>query len=157
MNFFRKARSLQSFVARYIKGFITGSGNAKSIKADFDNISNRPKIEERFVEIERESSEEWVDYYASLQTKADEGKIIVGVMLNSGGTQGHVMMITPGGLLSISKETDAWGESFVNKEINKVPRVLECGGEDRENAAPLCRNVDRRGATERLKWFEYLK
>jgi hypothetical protein len=44
-----------------------------------------------------------------------------------------------------------------SRGVDKVPRILECGGEDRENEAPLCRNIDRRGAQERLKWFRYLK
>lgn len=69
-------------------------------------------------------------------------------------------MITPGGLINIdlddpNEHVSKWGESYTSRNILKVPRVLECGTGVRENAAPLCRNVDRRGAQERLKWFIY--
>jgi hypothetical protein len=71
-------------------------------------------------------------------------------------------MITPGGLVDISKkENDSpekvWGKTFTSEGITKVPRILECGQGKRENAAPLCRNVDRQGAQTRLKWFKYIK
>jgi hypothetical protein len=145
------------FVSREIKGYITPDGRAFYIKSDFDNLSNKAKLNERFVEIPKTEQEDLEAYFQRLQNEADKGIIIIGVMLNSRGTQGHVMMITPGGLIKINDKEQAWGKSFVSRGINKVPRVLECGGKARENEAPLCRNVDRRGAQERLKWYKYKK
>nr|HQH40167.1 hypothetical protein [Bacteroidales bacterium] len=146
-----------SFVLRIIKGYITPDGRAIDIKSDFDKLSVKPKLNERFVEICKTEHEDWVMYFQRLQNEADNGKIIIGVMLNSNGTVGHIMIITPGGLKKINEHEQTWGYSFVSRGIEKVPRVLECGHTDRENEAPLCRNVDRRGALERLKWYKYTK
>ncbi|HHU87484.1 MAG TPA: fibronectin type III domain-containing protein [Peptococcaceae bacterium] len=145
------------YVSREIQGYITPDGRAIYIKSDFDNLSNKTKLNERFVEISKTETEDWAAYFQRLQNDADKGIIIIGVMLNSSGTVGHVMMITPGGLIEINEQEQAWGRSFVSQGINNVPRVLECGDTDRENEAPLCRNVDRRGAQERLKWYKYTK
>jgi hypothetical protein len=97
-------------------------------------------------------------YSGKGRPKTYEGFIVVGVMLNRDGTQGHVMMITPGGMVEISANTAEYGKYYMSNGVRKVPRVLECGGKGiRENEAPLCRNVDYKGATERLKWFKYKK
>ena len=150
------------FKKSYIKGSITNPGRAKNIKEDFDAISSKFDLNVRFTEIEKNASEGWEAYFKRLQDKADQGGIVIGVMLSSSGSSGHVMMITPGGLVDITKEGDEapepeWGNSFTKRQIFEVPRVLECGSGARENEAPLCRNVDHKGATNRLKWFEYKK
>jgi len=150
---------INNYVLRYIKGYITPDGRAKKIKEEFDDLSNKPKLDERFEEIERNSDEGWEDYFLRLQNKADMGEIIIGVMLTSSGADGHIVMITPGGLVKIDRKVKDWGESFTraDRNIDEIPRVLECGNNARENQAPLCRNVDYKGATQRLKWFQYLK
>lgn len=148
-----------AFKVSYIKGSITNPGRAKNIKEDFDVITSKVDLNSRFTEIVKKSDEDWEAYFKRLQDKADAGGIVIGTMLSASGASGHVMMITPGGLVDISKEGEKaeqqWGLSFTDHKINKVPRVLECGTNARENEAPLCRNVDRRGAQQRLKWFEY--
>jgi hypothetical protein len=58
-----------------------------------------------------------------LQNEADKGETIIGVMLNSAGDQGHVMMMTPGGLIEINEQVLSWGSSFDRRGISKVPRV----------------------------------
>ncbi len=147
----------KGFKVRYPKGKITNPGRAKNIKEDFDLIALNPELNTRFSEINKDEAEGWDAYFQRLQDKADNGKLIVGAMLNSTGSSGHVMMITPGGLVSITNETEKWGKTFDRKgrELKKLPRVLECGTGARENEAPLCRNVDFTGATTRVKWFEY--
>ncbi|WOK06888.1 hypothetical protein RT717_27855 [Imperialibacter roseus] len=146
-----------SFDVSYPKGYITNPGQAKNIKEDFDILSSKPDLSSRFTKIEKKDDEDWEVYFKGLQDKADAGGIIVGTLLSSDGSSGHVMMITPGGLIDISESTQKWGESFARKSRNvlKVPRVLECGTGARNNEAPLCRNVDYVGATKRLKWYEY--
>jgi hypothetical protein len=132
------------------------------MKEDFDNISNHAELNARFVEQKKLAAETWSEYFQKLQHEADKGFIVVGVMLNRDGTQGHVMMITPGGMVDISRlpedpQEEKWGATFTSVGITKLPRVLECGEGNRENEAPLCRNVDRKGALNRLKWFKYIK
>ncbi|MEM0941953.1 MAG: hypothetical protein AAGI25_19505 [Bacteroidota bacterium] len=149
-----------AFQESYVKGHITNPGRAKNMKLDFDVISTKLELDVRFKEIKKKNDEGWEVYFKRLQDKADNGGIVFGAMLNSNGSSGHVMMITPGGLINIGKEEgedpeEKWGLSFTDQSIDKVPRVLECGTGARENEAPLCRNVDRRGAQQRLKWFEY--
>jgi hypothetical protein len=151
--------------AAQLFGHIKPDGRAKPMKEDFDNISNHTELNARFVEQKKLAAETWSEYFQKLQHEADKGFIVVGVMLNRDGTQGHVMMITPGGMVNIKKNEKKqeqpeyqYGKSFTDKGISEVLRVLECGGAGvRENEAPLCRNVDYRGATERLKWFKYKK
>ncbi len=58
---------------------------------------------------------------------------------------------------AITESTQLYGESFSNRGLIKLPRVLECGGEQRNTAAPLCLRIDYRGSQERLKWYKYLK
>lgn len=130
---------------------------SKDIKEDFDDLPNKLPLNERFIEIKKSDQETWPAYFFRIQSEADKGQIVIGVMLNSSGTQGHTVMITPGGLISIASNEETWGDSFVSEGITKVPRILECGGDKRENEAPLCRNVDRKGALNRLKWFKYIK
>ena len=143
------------YISREIKGYITPNGNAKRIKGDFDNLLGKPKLNERFVEVKKADDESWPEYFKRLQDEADVGGILIGVMLNSSGTSGHVMMVMPGGLVKIDENTPEWGKYFVMRKIDKVPRVLECGGDNRSTQAPLCTRVDRKGAQERLKWFRY--
>ena len=147
------------FKVRYIKGSITNPGRAKNIKEDFDVISSKFDLNARFTEVEKKGDEDWEAYFKRLQDKADAGGIVIGAMLSSGGSSGHIMMITPGGLVDIDENTYKWGKSFTldGREVFQVPKVLECGTGARDNEAPLCRNVDYIGATERLKWFEYKK
>lgn len=144
---------------RQVKGQITNPGRASEIKADMDLLASNIELNKRFKEIKKKKEEKWSAYFKRLQDKADSGVIIVGTMLSSSGTSGHVMMITPGGLMNVRKENDIyemkWGKSFISRNIFKVPRVLECGSGSRDNEAPLCRNVDYKGATKRLKWFEF--
>lgn len=148
-----------AFKVSYIKGSITNPGRAKNIKEDFDEITSKADLYSRFTEIVKKSDEDWEAYFKRLQDKADAGGIVIGTMLSASGASGHVMIITPGDLVNIRKEGEKaeqqFGLSFTDHKINKVPRVLECGANARENEAPLCRNVDRRGAQQRLKWFEY--
>lgn len=47
---------------------------------------------------------------------------------------------------------DSYGEGFYTSGITKVPIVIECGQGERKANAPLCTNVDRRGAQE-SKWW----
>ncbi len=139
-------------------GYITTPGLASNIKFDLENLGSKQDLSERFEEITKETDEEWNAYFLRLQNDADNGAIIIGAMLNSSGTQGHVMMITPGGLVTINEQkTLGYGDSFITREINKVPRVVECGGKTRDFKAPLCTNVDFKGATQRLKWYKYKK
>ncbi|NJO92152.1 MAG: hypothetical protein HC831_26675 [Chloroflexia bacterium] len=138
-------------------GYITEPAQALNVKNDFDVLSSISKLKERFEEIKRGTDEGMSEYFLRLQNEADNGQIIIGTMLNSSGTQGHVMMMTPGGLVEITRDEQAWGYTFFDDDIKKVPRVLECGDTDRENEAPLCRNVDRKGAQQRLKWYKYKK
>ena len=146
-----------NYESREIKGYITPNGNAKRIKGDFDNLPGNPTLNERFVEVKKTDKETWQEYFKRLQDQADIGKILVGVMLNSSGSSGHIMMVMPGGLIEISRDEPMYGEYFFDKGIKKLPRVLECGNQNRDTKAPLCRQVDRRGAQERLKWFKYTK
>lgn len=146
-----------NFVQKQIKGYIKPEGRAKDIKEDFDELLTKPNLNDRFVEIQKGDQETWSNFFERLQGEADTGRIIVGVMLTSSGTQGHIVMITPGGLHEIESVTETYGASFTTHDINKVPRILECGGEVRENEAPLCRNIDRKGSQERLKWYRFLK
>jgi hypothetical protein len=147
----------KEFISEEIKGYITPEGRAIRIKEDFDNLAGKPKLNERFVQIKRGADEGWQAYFKRLQDEADLGQIIVGVMLNSRGNEGHIVMITPGGLIEIDVDTELWGKSFIDRGIEKVPRVLECGGNERATKAPLCTRVDRKGAQERVRWFKYLK
>lgn len=140
-----------------VLGYITEPARAQNVKEDFDILSTIPKLNERFEEIKKGTEESWSEYFLRLQNEADKGEIIIGAMMNSSGTQGHVMMMTPGGLVEITRDEQAWGYTFFDNDIKKVPRVLECGDTDRENEAPLCRNVDRKGAQQRLKWYKYKK
>jgi len=105
----------------------------------------------------KKNDEDWEAYFKRLQDQADAGGIVIGAYISSDGSSGHVMMITPGGLVDINKNVPKWGESFSREDrgINKVPRVLECGSNSRDNEAPLCKNVDYNGAINRLKWFQY--
>ena len=146
-----------AFAVRYLKGFISNPGRAKNIKEDFDIISAKKELNTRFTEITKDSNEGWEEYFKRLQDKADQGGIIIGTYVSSKNTDGHVMMITPGGLVDVLETTSKYGSSYLsyNRNIKKVPRVLECGSGARENEAPLCRNVDYNGATIRLKWFMY--
>jgi len=148
-----------NYESREIEGYITHDGRAKKIKEDFDKLANKPKLKTRFVEMKKNTTEGWEDYFLRLQNKANSGGIVIGVMLNRKGDGGHIMMITPGGVITIDNDVAKWGSSFVrvDRDITKVPRVLECGDDARESEAPLCRNVDYTGAINRLKWFEYLK
>ncbi len=145
------------YKSKEIYGFITHPGQAKEIKEDFDVISTKSNLSARFTEIAKKTDEDWETYFTRLQSKADAGAIVIGAMLSSSGASGHVMMITPGGLVNIDDKTNKWGDSYVRKDRNilKVPRVLECGTGARNNGAPLCRNVDYIGATKRLIWYEY--
>jgi len=79
-------------------------------------------------------------------------------MLDASSTSGHIVMITPGGLVTIDETFLKWGSSFtrVDRNIWKTPRILECGPNSRKNEAALCTNIDYNGAN-RLKWFEYIK
>jgi hypothetical protein len=146
-----------NYKAVKVLGYITEPAQAIDIKRDFDKIESIRELDERFVEIPRNDNEELQDYFQRLQNEADKGTIIIGVMLNDSGTEGHVMMITPGGLITIDENELDWGGTYTTRGIKKVLRVLECGDKDRDNEAPLCRNVDRKGAQERLKWFKYNK
>jgi len=146
-----------NFKLREVKGFITPQGKAINIKNDFDNLISKIELYERFVEIPKKDDEGLEDYFQRLQNEADQGAIIIGVMLNASCTIGHVMMITPGGLVTVDENELDWGYTFTSRGIKKLPKVLECGDKDREYKAPLCRNVDRKGAQERLKWFMYKK
>jgi hypothetical protein len=146
-----------SYAGVYKKGHISSEGRAANIKADFDNIANRTPLRERFVEQKKSAQESWNDYFKKLQNEADRGHIVIGVMLCSDNVSGHIVMITPGGLVNISTTTEKWGDSYIKGGITKVPRVLECGQGVRENEAPLCKNVDRKGAQNRMKWFKYIK
>jgi hypothetical protein len=151
-----------SYIGVYKKGHISSDGRAANIKADFDNIANRAPLKERFVEQKKSTQDSWSDYFKKLQNEADRGHIIIGVMLCNDNVSGHVVMITPGGLVDISRKEDEipetrWGDSYTTQGINKVPRILECGKGVRENEAPLCRNIDRKGAQNRIKWFKYVK
>ena len=148
-----------NFIARTLKGFISGDGRAPDIKADFDDLPSNNELYARFEEIPKTESETWQDYFIRLQQRADNSEIIVGVMLTSSGASGHVMMITKGGCITITKKTENWGESYTREDrgITLVPSVLECGQGERKTEAPLCLNVDYTGATERLKWYKYKK
>ena len=147
----------KAFEMSYPKGYITNPGKAKNIKTDFDEITKKVELDSRFTELTRKSKESWEDYFKRLQTKADNGGIVVGVYISRDGSSGHVMMITPGGMVDVGDKTKKWGDSFARRDRNilKVPRVLECGTGARNNEAPLCRNVDYNGAINRLKWYEY--
>jgi hypothetical protein len=146
----------------YPKGKITNPGQEKDIRDDFSKISNHLPLKGRFEEIKKDTIS-WATYFKKLQDEADKGFIIVGVMQTTSGG-GHVMMITPGGLINIKKDKkkeelseERFGKSFTDNSVHQVPRILECGLGVRENEAPLCRNVDWKGATQRLKWFKYKK
>ena len=146
-----------SYKSREVAGYISHPGQAKNIKQDLDVITTKANLNYRFTEIKKKEDEGWESFFKRLQDKADVGGIVVGAMLSSGGASGHVMLITPGGLVGITKETSKWGWTFDKKGrgIKKLPRVLECGTGARENEAPLCRNVDYNGAISRIKWFQY--
>ncbi len=146
-----------NYISREIKGYISDPGRAKEIKVDLDAITTNGDLNGRFSEIKRDTDEGLEDYLKKLQDKADIGGIIIGTYLNKEGTSGHVMMVTPGGVLTIDETVSKWGASFSKegRDITKVPRVLECGTGARESNAPLCRNIDYNGARIRLKWFEY--
>lgn len=70
---------------------------------------------------------------------------------------GHVVMITPGGLIDIDEYTLKFGSGFVINGIDKVPRILECGDLNRNNEAPICTQMDITGVQNRLTWFRYIK
>jgi hypothetical protein len=146
-----------AFKVSYPKGYITNPGQAKNIKEDFDVVTTKVDLNGRFTEIIKKNDEDWEAYFKRLQDQADAGGIVIGAYISSDGSSGHVMMITPGGLVDINKNVPKWGESFSREDrgINKVPRVLECGSNSRDNEAPLCKNVDYNGAINRLKWFQY--
>lgn len=145
------------FSVSYPRGYITDPGRAKNIKEDFDVITTKVDLNARFTEIAKEGDESWEAYFKRLQDKADLGGIVIGAYVSGSGESGHVMMITPGGLVEIDVDSPKWGESFARKSRNilSVPRVLECGTGARSNEAPLCRNIDYNGAINRLKWYEY--
>lgn len=146
------------FISEEIEGYITPDGKAIRIKEDFDNLAGKPKLNERFEWIEKGAEETYQAYFKRLQDQADVGQIVIGVMLNSSYDEGHIVMITPGGLIEIEKNaSDLFPASYLSRKIEKVLRVLECGGEERKIQAPLYLRVDGKGATKRMKWFKYTK
>ncbi len=146
------------FISEEVKGYIAPEGRAIRIKEDFDNLAGKPKLNERFEWIEKGAEETYQAYFERLQDQADIGQIVIGVMLNSRGDEGHTVMITPGGLIKIDeKTTEEFPLSFLSRGIKDVLRVLECGGTLRETKGPLYLRVDGKGATKRMKWFKYLK
>lgn len=79
---------------------------------------------------------------------------IIGAMVDSHNNSGHIMVVVPGEMIDTENE-NKWGDSFKKRNITKVPIVVECGQGVRNFVAPLCKNVDARGAIERLKWYKY--
>ncbi len=148
-----------AFQVSYPKGYVSNPGKAQNIKEDFDIINSKIDLYTRFKEIRKQPEESWEVYFQRLQDKANNGEIVIGTMLSSDGSFGHVIMITPGGLINVKKSNEEyegkWGSTFFKLGIDKVPRVLECGTGAREYEAPICRNVDRAGVELRLKWFIY--
>ncbi|MGE0089782.1 MAG: fibronectin type III domain-containing protein [Bacteroidales bacterium] len=147
-----------NYISREVKGYITPEGQAIKIKEDLDDLV-KPELIERFIEIEKNEQESWADYLKRLQDEADMGEIIVGAYKDKNGDGAHTVMITPGGLIDIDTDTEKWGENFtrIGREINKVPRILECGGSEREIMAPICLRMDYTGVTERMTWYKYIK
>ncbi|MCQ2210401.1 MAG: hypothetical protein MJZ34_08925 [Paludibacteraceae bacterium] len=136
----------------YIKGLTTNDGRAKKIKEDFE----KPTVpySQRFDLIEKQEEETWQDFLARIQDEANNGCIIIGAMVDSHNNSGHIMVVVPGEMIDTENE-NKWGDSFKKRNITKVPIVVECGQGVRNFAAPLCKNVDARGAIERLKWYKY--
>ncbi|HPY82697.1 MAG TPA: hypothetical protein PLU45_05005, partial [Bacteroidales bacterium] len=88
---------LQDYKYREIEGLISGNGQAYYIKSDFDKLQTNFELNKLFKEIKKEENESVQDFFQRLQNDADRGIIIIGVMYNSAGTEGHIVTITPGG------------------------------------------------------------
>ncbi len=147
----------------YVEGYTTNNGQAKKIQEDFEAMKS--EYARVFEEIKKENVESWQQYFTRLQDMASAGEIIIGAMLNSNSTVGHVMMITPGEMAdvwylddeNIINYVSQYGKGYYDSGIKNVPIVVECGQDVRKWDAPLCTNVDRKGAVERLKWYRYKK
>ena len=143
---------LEEEKSRLVKGYTTNPGMASNIKIDFNNM--KFEYERVFEEVVKNEGETWQDYFIRLQNMANSGDVIVGAMMNSSNTSGHIMIIAPGEMAN-TKDVKTWGNSFLSKGIQSVPMVIECGSGVRQAVAPLCTNVDRKGALNRLRWYKY--
>lgn len=153
-------KMLEEEKSRQVKGYTTNPGLASNIKADFNNM--KFEYERVFEEVVKNEGETWQDYFIRLQNMANSGDVIVGAMMNSRNTTGHIIIIAPGEMADVRTGNNTYlstyGKTYVfpiNRNVAKVPLVIECGQGKRESNAPLCTNVDYRGATERLKWYRY--
>jgi len=53
------------------------------------------------------------------------------------------------------EEGDRWGFSFINFNVNYVPRIIECGTGFRLPNTPLYTNMDYKPT--KLRWYRYIK
>ena len=154
-----------NYKLKIITGKISVNGKAKYIKEDFDDIGTDTDINGTYEEIKKTKDQTWSEFFKALQDKADNAEIIIGTMMGSGDV-GHIVMITPGGLVRIdSKKYDdrtdiekGFTSGAGDREIiTKLPRVLECGSTHRETEAPLSLRISYTAATTKLKWYKYIK
>jgi hypothetical protein len=160
-----------------IKGEISGEGSATEIVNDFQNYEQN-SLREYFVEESKLASETHEQFWKRLQDTADNGEVIIGIYKPK-----HVFMIVPGGMVKvvnnvghttdweldneykddpIIEEGDKYGFCFALKDIEYVPRILECGANVKSHSSPIYANMDYKGVTNvkvanNLRWFRYIK
>ncbi len=146
-----------------IKGKVSGDGSAKYIVEDLNN----GLLKDYFEEIKKDDSESYEEFWAHIQNMADNGEIIIGAYKTN-----HVFMVVPGGLCEVVDNTplaidyqsnpditkgDKWGYAFASRNINYVPRILECGVNIKSAEAPLYGNMcfDKNAMTIQIRWYKY--
>lgn len=160
-----------------INGEISGDGSATQIVNDFQDYENNA-LEKYFVEETKSENETFEQFWKRLQDKADNGDVIIGIYKPK-----HVFMIVSGGMIAVVnnvdhttdwelndeyktdpriEEGDKYGFCFATREVEYVPRILECGVNVKSFNAPLYANMDYKGVTNarmvnNLRWFRYIK
>jgi len=156
-----------------IKGKISGNGDAYRIVADLKDYRNND-LRDYFEEETRFVNETYEQFWKRLQEKADVGAVIIGTFMND-----HVFMLVPGGMYKVINNSthvnpktgflqndykispiladgDKYGFCFANRNVNSVPRILECGTGFRLPNAPLYANMDYNLGIL-IKWYRYIK
>jgi hypothetical protein len=160
-----------------IKGEISGDGSATAIVNDFQDYQNNA-LKTYFTEELKFANETYEQFWRRLQDKADNGEIIIGVYKPK-----HVFMVVSGGMIKVVNNAnhttdwkldeqykqspnidqgDKYGFCFALKNVESVPRILECGANVKSDRAPLYANMDYKGVTninvpDNLRWFRYIK
>jgi hypothetical protein len=159
-----------------LEGKVTGDGKANSIISELEN--DEGSLKDYFERIDKNSSETYPQFWERIQNMVDlNNEIIIGTC------PGHVFMVVPGGLYEVVNNTsrentrdnvnntdvllgDKWGGSFARRNIEYVPRVMDCGANVKFADGPLygamdynsaTHNPNRSGIINPIHFYKYIK